>query len=138
MTAADQLTGKLLDIINQVQSGIVAHAPDAVNLVLASTQIDCLQSIILSFIGVIVSIICGFIIFKIQKKIDADKKDNKPYHERLTWIEPEAVLPALFAGLSGSIILVISVITLLDIWNWVGLFNPKLYLAHQIIAKVMS
>ena len=43
---------------------------------------------------------------------------------------------ALGLGIGGIVSMVfalVSVRALFDVWNWVGIFNPKLALAHRIL-----
>jgi hypothetical protein len=39
-------------------------------------------------------------------------------------------------GLSGIATLVVALPCLLNVWNWVAIFSPKLALAHTILAKI--
>ena len=55
MTNTDALTGKLLDIINQVQNAVTAHSSDAINLMLTSVRVDGICWLLLSFINLVIS-----------------------------------------------------------------------------------
>jgi len=39
--------------------------------------------------------------------------------------------------LVGFIVTANALEALLDVWNWVGIFNPQLFLAHQIIERAL-
>lgn len=59
-----------------------------------------------------------------------------PKPDRPNGAEPETLFAtATGAGMVGAALLVIALFHLLDSWAWVALFNPKLALAHQLLAK---
>ncbi len=45
---------------------------------------------------------------------------------------------AVFFGMISVLLLVPVGILLLDIWNWVAIFNPKLALAHDIFERLVK
>jgi hypothetical protein len=138
MATTDQLAGKVLEIINQVQSGIITHAPDAVSLVLASTQVSCFQRLFWCFCGLLIVTAFIIILFKMKARIDKDKKSVEPHYERLRWSDDGVQISLCAMFVLGTIIGIGSLIGFFSIWNWVGIINPKLYLAHEIIQKVMQ
>lgn len=75
MTATDQLAGKLLDIINQIQTGIVAHGADAMNLALAAVQLDGWSSLMYGLALFIIFIINFVIVYGCIKKYPKYYKD---------------------------------------------------------------
>jgi hypothetical protein len=54
-------------------------------------------------------------------------------HKYVDYDVPVYVLLGLGA-LTGALM---ALVALLDIWNWVGLFNPELYLAHRVLERVL-
>ena len=113
MNNTDALTGKLLEIINQVQGAVSAHSADAVSLVLTSTRIDGVFWIISLLVSFLIS---SYVIYLFA----SDSNDNEG-----------AFLIALIAA-------IISFLCLIYPWNWIQVFDPKLYLAHQIINSFLS
>jgi hypothetical protein len=138
MTATDQLTQKLLDIINQLQAATMAHASDAMNIALASIQVDCAKNFLISLVSGLFLIIMLKIFFKIKARIDSDEESEKPSYECLTWDSEEVISSLVVIGILSFIAIIFFIATIIDIWSWVGLFNPKLYLAHEIIQKVIT
>ena len=136
MTTTDQLANKLLEIINQIQQGVVAHAPDAMNILLKTVQIDCAQNFLITFISGLFLASMAKIFFKIKKSIENDRKLNKSYSERLEWDHGGIIISLLIMAVVSTFALIFFIASIVDVWSWVGLFNPKLYLAHEIIQKV--
>jgi hypothetical protein len=136
MTATDQLTNKMLEIINQLQQGVISHAHDALNLMLSVTRINGIESIAIGIITLMLNIIIIKFMLNTYKKVKeynnsitnpSEKKDHDDY------------IP-LYAGCALILFFSIPacVCLLLDIWNYIAIFEPKLYLAHQIIEKVIQ
>jgi riboflavin transporter FmnP len=124
MTNTDALTGKLLQVINQVQAGIISKTPEAVTLVLQQTQVNAIGNILSCIAGIILI----YIFWKVYLKIKGIKDEYDDINIGVTiYIAATGVLSTIF------IIGIFS--TLFDIWTYI---NPKLYLAHQIIGKVLS
>ena len=51
---------------------------------------------------------------------------------------PFPMIALLAAGFLSCVTTIGALEGLLDVWNWVALFNPKLALAHQILSRVVS
>jgi hypothetical protein len=124
MTSTDQLAGKLLDIINQVQSTVTNHAADAVNLVLLSTQIDGLTWLMFSILPFCASLIFTYFLVT-NPKCKANRKNDE------FGVDGFFVLLTILLG-------IFMLCNIFYIWNWIQVFSPKLYLAHEIIQKVMQ
>jgi hypothetical protein len=138
MTSVDQLTSKLLEIINQIQSGIVSHAPDAIKLVLAAVQQDGIANILPGIVALIVLIICVYAGVKFYKKWEEANKlegQKDAYHREDTFPLLLPIVPAFFVGFICFLFMCPSIFSY---WNYVEIFNPKVYLAHEIIQKVVS
>lgn len=139
-TSTELLTNKFLEIINQLQTTVSAHGQEAINLALSSIQVDALGYILQT----IVCFIYAFVIYKIgrfifRKKDVIDKKDEDYiYSEEAEWQEGGKIAYAVIFGGSALVALLNGFINLCDIWNYFALVNPKLYLAHVIVVKVLA
>jgi hypothetical protein len=127
VTPTDQVASKLLEIINQIQAGVVAHAPEAANLALQAVSYDGWYSLIIGFSWLALSLILYYIAKRYVYYIKNCEKKNE---------SDEIALGLLVCAI--VIILIFAAIELFDFWNWVQAFNPKLYLAHEIIQKVLT
>lgn len=115
MTNTDALTGKLLEIINQVQDTVSSHSDQAINLVLTSTQIDGICWLLCCFFVTIIGILLVYLDIKYFSE-----HDHTDFTLLLLLIPFVAFLLFIYP------------------WNWIQVFNPKLYLAHEIIGKVLD
>lgn len=116
MTDTSALTGKLVDIINQTQSVVSSHAAEATGLALKATSVDGVIWLLFLFAWFSISVFLCYIFGKdTEKSVDAD------------------TISAI-CGISAFL----SFIFLVYPWNWIQVFDPKLYLAHQIISNFTS
>jgi hypothetical protein len=127
MQVTDQLASKLLDIINQVQAGIVAHAPDALNIVLQTVRIDAISRFIYASCLLLGVVILSGIFVRINKKKDKDGD-----------MREGVAVYCVLAGFFGTVFIILAFSQLFNVWQYVAIANPKLYLAHQIVQKVMQ
>jgi hypothetical protein len=160
-----EMLGQLQAGVGSAVTQLKQISPDMVNLGLSAVSVDAISSLIYSAIcglfclGVLFACVYWFI--KINKAFCEFEAQEEQYFKvkkvwgNLSWEErkdiPEPVEPrrpfdapsddmrgALFiAGVSALILfLVAGLFGFFDLWNWVAIFNPKLYVAHQIIAKI--
>lgn len=130
------ISAKVVEILDQLQTGVVMvgnkaieYSPDVADAMLWVVRIDGLQQLLLGLACGVLSIFT----FKYLKRlwvwgIDAQKNDSS---------EPYIFIPCFGSGpflvLWGH-----TYNSLFDIWNWVQVFEPKLYLAKQVITKVLN
>lgn len=121
VTPTDLMYNKLLEIINQIQSQIVNHSQD--------TFILMTQSICLDGIGnIIAGMICMFFGFlSIKFLLSSYKEPYKGENKLITIMSIIAIPATIFTGLLN-----------LSYWNWIKIFNPKIYLVHEIMNKVLT
>jgi hypothetical protein len=130
-TSTEVLTDKFLEIINQLQTTVSAHGQEAVNLALASIQIDALGNIIS---GIVASFGVYFL-YRFGKWIFRQTKEEE---SSLCDQDEIFYIYSIIAGLGSIALFICSLILLFDIWNYVAIINPKLYLAHTIVDHVLS
>ena len=129
---SDAIETKVLSMLDALQNGavelggqIVKYTPDVVNAVLDVTVIAGSQNIVTGLFWLILAIVTARICFKTDW--------GKTYDD----ITCDQVKKLLF----GAVAIVSSLVTtyyLLDVWNYVAIISPKLYIAHQIIEKATA
>jgi hypothetical protein len=117
-------------------------AKQAYEIGLITLRIDAAQSAVVGLIMLVLAVLG-------VRKIRADHKAAKaiaalPENKDNTWRKDASnhlpadgflhVLGALFSCAAGAIAL----FTLLNVWLWVKLFAPELWLARQAIAKIID
>lgn len=98
-------------------------AQKAYEIGLLTIQIDALQSIVLSIVG----FIWCYVFYKLVKT-----------SIRNNWAPEIAVPMYVLGGLVTIGSTASSVVTFFNIWLWVALFKPELWLAKQAIEKVLE
>ncbi len=123
------ISAKIVELITQLQGVVKDNAADAVNLGLSSIRIDSIRAIVLGIFFLILFIIGIYI----TKKVYNIKEIQESYTKKENW--GSAFILSCFLT---AIALILSIITLLNIWCYVAIFNPKLYLAHEIMNKFFN
>jgi hypothetical protein len=133
MNNIELLTQKLLEITTKVQGGVTAHALDSINLVLNCIRVDGIHIILYGLL----SLLIAWIPFKVMKNKLAKIKNYNAKQERNSdhkcWDDyPDIFVPCATISIVAAIV---AAFLLVDIWSYVAIINPKLYLAHILIAK---
>jgi hypothetical protein len=115
-------TIQLSNLIDTVKQSL----PQATQAILDVIRIDSLGSLIFGFVLLGIGILLYIFMLKAYKKTQDDYSHDG-------WI-PLCCLSGLFSFIS----LFSGCTVLFNIWNWVGLFQPKLELVHQLIQKVLG
>jgi hypothetical protein len=119
MSNIDLVTNKLLEIINQIQSQIVNHSPDAINLILLNVKMEGITHLCVGVIYLL-ACVCLYPFLPNNAKSIKDEDINIG----------NAIGVTVFYICFGF-----SLYYFLNIWNYVAIFNPKLYLVNQLMNK---
>jgi hypothetical protein len=120
------LEEKAVQYLEALEKLTIQYAPDVVNASLLVVQLNAIGQILVAFV-----LLLGTILFwwklapTLWKWAEGFDKD----------------MPGIFGLLGGgfgSIVTIpLSFIILFDIWTWVAIFEPKLYIAYKILNKVL-
>lgn len=110
---------------------VAKHGPDAVNLAAQVVQINAVQTLLT---GAASAVILGVAVkafgFFARRQQAAYAEDDIGL-PMIGWL-----LVLLGDLIAGGIATAYTLGDLLDVWAWVALFNPKLALAHEVLAKL--
>lgn len=112
---------KIVQIADSIQSVLIAKTPVAWNLMLTSVRIDCIGNLIIGLAIFFLSVLSFWGILKFNKK---EKEDLEGWQIFLFFV-------SLFC-------FSLSIFYLFNIWNIAGIFYPDVYIAHQVLQKVVS
>lgn len=120
---------KLVSMLDALQSGVVEiggklvkYTPDVVDAGLAVVRIDCASNLIYSALFVFAVAACWCALIKWCKEIDVETNS-----------QANIIRAFLLVPLA-----IVAIRLMLDVWWWVGMFEPKLYIAHKIMEQVMK
>lgn len=129
--AADQLAAKMAELAQQ-------YGPEAIDAGLAVARIEAAQGIVKGFVFLIVSAVFSFICYKLTKiGFNLARIYKLP---ETSYSAPDGtwqIAVGICAGVLASITGITFVVALSDIWNWVGIFEPKLWIAHRLLDGVL-
>lgn len=135
VTTSDAVQAKVINMLDALQTGavhigeqVVKYSPDVADAVLWVIRIDGLQTILSGLVMLILSFFCiGW-----AKKL-------------ITWAHKyseESSGVSYTGAILGCGILIIPVFiaydALTNIWNYVSVFEPKLYLAKRIVSAAIN
>lgn len=160
-TLTEFSVNKLEQFFSIAEDVMQKYGGEAVDLGLNVLRIDALSRLLLPFVGVVVSII--LIIVGIKYIIPEKRKYTKQFYDDLAakgygrrsiaedalygqlhrfagqeefdvclWSESRMVLGGIY-GVITIIIAICSVINLLNIWYWIGIFYPEIYAVYKYI-----
>lgn len=152
----DQLQTQLAEILKAMKQGAEQYGPQTLEVAIRIKQVDSITEIVHGLIGLLILLAVVWVVKRqyrpaprtpenlarishlkdmgYGRRSIAQDRELERLTGEFTLIEhPEwlfAVFPLTFAGLFA--------IKLLNVWNWVGLFQPQLALAHDLFVKLTS
>ena len=130
MTDTDLITQKVLQLTDMVTNALIAAAPKAQQVVLATAKISAINNLILPIFLFSLTIMLLFSIpffLKYRKKC-VDKNEKELYE-----------LAILLAFGFSAVLMLLSVYNgLFDVFSWVGIWHPEIYLTHELMQQVLS
>lgn len=131
-TSAEILTGwndRLTALADSITAAAKTHGLEVVDAALGVARVSASQGLIIGF-GLLAGAILGAVVARrLFQKARVVAAAHKGYGD------PE--FPYVFGGAMASLAtVVVSIfagICLLDVWSWVGLIEPKLYIAHKLL-----
>lgn len=124
----DKLGDKALAYLNAFEELAKQYTPTIIDAALKVVQINGLQTLIIGF-----SLVLLFIIYFVFAILTAKKMKKANPH-----IDMEGyTLLALIVGTVPFALGATGAQKVLNIWNWVAIFEPKLYIAYRIFEKML-
>lgn len=132
----------VLQYTKQFIDAAMPVAQQAYEIGLLTLRIDAAQSVVWALLGVGVALLVG-------RKIKADfaaakAKANLPENKENVWRRDATdhmpadgffhILAGIFAAVGG----IIGAIGIVNVWTWVKLIAPQIWLAHQAIEKLVK
>lgn len=131
---APNVEGKLVEMLDALQHGVVKvgetvvqYSPDIADAALWVVRIDGIQFVMIAIsclLWAIFAKILGKKLWVWARKVDPD-------------FDSPAIAVPVIVWASGVATFGIALAKLFSIWNWVAIFEPKLWLAKQIISSVL-
>ena len=118
---------KAVKFIEKLENLTTQYAPEIIDNVLTMVQLDGVTAIILGLLGIfsfILSIIISIMIYK--KKKEENNWGN-------FFAQEIVILIIIGFNCIFSILCIFGFVTILNVWNWVAIWNPKLALVHTIL-----
>lgn len=128
----DKLNVVLAEITKQIADLAAAHGPAAGDLMLMAVRIGCINQVVCNLIGLV---LFGYVAIKAYREAERIRtKEGKALYDcdedgRMISAYIGTGLFTVLAFMNGGL--------LASVPLWVGMFEPKFYLAYKIIDKVL-
>lgn len=120
----EKFGNKALEYTQALEEITKQYTPDVVDAALKVVQLNGVFSLLEAFVWFlpfcIISCICLYYFWKGVKEDDDDKK----FFSILI-----SIIPCIVTGIAIS--------HLINIWSWVAIFEPKLWIAYKILGKLL-
>jgi hypothetical protein len=116
------------------------YAADTVDLGLTVVRLECFFIVLAGVLGTVIS---GILLYRSVQLLTTAYglmviEENKPIATR---VEAPFVVRFIVGGIGTSVsCIALTVFTfsyLMNFWAWAGVYDPKLYLAHKILEKIL-
>jgi len=123
----EALTSKALEYLGAFEELAKRYTPDIIDTSLIIIQITCLSNLLIALVAICVAV-------GLFKVFLWNAQENKKVPQ--IYGTDKYICGMVFSG-CGCGIAGLFGLTIFNIWYWVGVFNPKLYIAYKIFAKVL-
>lgn len=132
--AVPGVEGKLIEMLDALQNGavkvgeqVVKYSPDVAEAALWVVRIDGAQSIVFGVAGIPAACISVRLAKRYHAYLKSVKLNDEP-----------PIVVVIFLWCLAAWASLASASCLLSVWNWIAVFQPKLWLAKQIIDAVVK
>lgn len=129
VTAAADAAGNIFEAAaNLVSSGIDKYGAQAIDAVLWVVRIDAIQTLVTAYFTIIISGIAIYIVNWSKTKLNLFRY----------WKASEGfvVIPAMVVNVIAAIAIVLNIVAVTNVWNYVAIAKPELYLVKKAITIV--
>lgn len=123
------LEQKVVEMLSGMEQAIGKVAPQALELALKQQMWAGLGCIVGGFAALLIGLILIWLPVRVFKEIKAEGVRSG--------YSPDQAATVVCCIPSG-IGLLIALINLLNIWNWVAIFDPKTALFHELVSKLLQ
>ena len=109
-----------------LQRMVEAYGSDAIDLALNVARIDAFSHLVPGSVCAVVATALFFFFRFAAKKWDEDYASQTGHYKHSSWD-----VPTIISALLGTVLSVIAVAFLFNIWAWVGIFYPELWIVKK-------
>lgn len=118
----EEVQERLLSIYDKMGELATEYGPEVMDMTLEVVRINAIQELVIGFAVSVATAVIIMVTFRVTKKFEGIEKDMP------------RIMMATIAFMFGAI----GIYRLFIIWNWIGVFNPKLKLAHDILQSALD
>jgi hypothetical protein len=122
------LEQKTVEILDKLDAAISHYSPQVYDAAVAAVQVSAIGELIIGFFFLI-PLVFSVKFARVANSYFIAKNES----ERFEGWDTIQVCVAVVYAIIYAICLIVAINHILDAWNWVAIFNPKLALAHKIM-----
>lgn len=123
------LEQKVVELFDRFEELAVQYTPEVIEKATAAVSVTAIGNLVGGLSGLVAVYAVWWLTKNCATYCRNKKQDGRWANDwDIGWI-----ISFVIGGVSGGCIAIISLFELIDIWNWVAVFNPQLALAHQVL-----
>jgi 4-hydroxybenzoate polyprenyltransferase len=134
------LDEKLIQVLTEMQNAATKAAPQVLTLATQTKHWESVGNLAMGFGFLLVAFFIAVLAYRMShagiKGYFARERETK--FTECTNGETTAFVVAVIGGAASLIVLIIGLVQVLDPWNWVGVYAPKVALFYDIYQKLTS
>lgn len=135
--ALDRLTDGADAVIAKLGTLADKYGPEVVNSALWVVRVDGISNVASNLVGAAIGGSVAYVAFRwVRGHIAAQKAAHRETHRGFDLTldaDPGVCIFGSVAGVAGATAVVVCTVKFLDIWNWVAIFEPKLWVAKKLL-----
>lgn len=123
-------TDKIIEAMERVSEKFAAlaekYGPEVVDAGLSVVRLTGVNNLIANVGGILIGGAAAYICFRAVRKEQID-------HDDIFDADPVITVGGGIAGACGVITFAACTLHMFDVWNWIAMFEPKLYVAKKLL-----
>ena len=120
---------KAVEILDKLDSLVTQYTPDIIEGATSVVQISAVGDLVQGLFMTLGACFLVWLTYKSAMYFEKKKKEGAPYN---SW-EIGIFLSYIVGGFISFVLVTAGIGAILEIWNWVAIWNPKLALAHKVL-----
>ena len=123
------LETKAVDILDKLDALTTQYAPNVIDNALQAVAATGISNIVSAIVGLIVAYLVWFATKKLTTFFVQRRAKDGCYS---AW-GAYCTMSYIVGGVICIILVIVNACSILDIWNWIAIFNPELAMAHRVL-----
>ena len=120
---------KAIELLDKLEALATQYTPEVIGAAEAAVRVTAISHLVYGVAGLLAAYGAGVLSVKLTRYFVRKENESDGWND---W-SFGYIMSSIGGVIAGTIFALASVFRLLDLWNWVAIFNPQLALAHKIL-----